>query len=797
MTQLVVLNLSGDCQTGCPIVLAQIWMTDSRTPMQITGSLPAAPELEELYRRWQRLYEAVPMHYRWRRSRSASDFEIEEDDDYLTDVSVAEFQAVCQALPQHLNGWLGAATFSKIERQLRTYLNRQDEIRVVIATASRSLLKLPWHLWQFFEDYPRAELALSLPEYTRSLQTTTDSGSNVRILAILGNSQGIDTSQDQQLLEQLPNTELKLLIEPDIETLNQQLWGSGWDILFFAGHSSSYDRGTIQINPQDSLRLDQLRYGLKKAIERGLKLAIFNSCDGLELAWNLADLQIPQVVVMREPVPDRVAQTFLRHFLSAFSQGESFYLAVREAREKLQSLESSFFCATWLPVICQNPAEPAPLWQDWANPPETSLPPASIVIDRPQVSDTKKISNAKIGNIARIGLGSVAVTAITMGIRSMGLLQQVELWAYDRLLTVRPPESIDKKLLIVTIDEAAIQQQDPKQRQGSLSDQTLDQLLKILVKAQPRVIGIDLYRDFATKPQYQQLIDQLATNPQIISICKNSDAKYDPTGIAPSPEVPIEHVGFSDFLEDGDGVLRRQILFLDPDPASPCTAPYAFSTKITFRYLAAAGISPDFTSDGNLKLGKTVFPRLSDRFGGYQGIDAGGNQILLNYRAAGAVQNIAPQVGLQQLLKGQVRPEAIKDRIVLIGVTANSSSDIWTTPQGSRVDQRVPGVFIQAQMTSQLINAALNQRSLIWAWPVAVESVWVMAWGLLGGGIGLMGRRWGWRRVVWLSGLGWGGLVGGSIGLLTIGGWVPLIPASMALVLTGGLVYGLSHQRGE
>jgi hypothetical protein len=103
-------------------------------------------------------------------------------------------------------------------------------------------------------------------------------------------------------------------------------------------------------------------YALKKAVEGGLKLAIFNSCDGLGLARQLDDLQIPQMVVMRELVPDKVAQEFLKYFLTAFAGGKSFYLAVREARERLQGLEGKFPCASWLPVICQNLAEVPPNW---------------------------------------------------------------------------------------------------------------------------------------------------------------------------------------------------------------------------------------------------------------------------------------------------------------------------------------------------------------------------------------------------------------------------------------------------
>lgn len=783
MPQLVVLNLTGNWQQGCATVTAQWWVADSVTPMQMTGKLPPAPELEFLYQRWQRLYEAVSTRRKWRPLRSfgilrsgASEFEIEEDEAYPTDVSEAEFKRLCQELQQRLNQWLQVESFAKIDRQLRTHLSRTDEIRVILVAENRALLRFPWHLWQFFEDYPRAELALSLPEYTRSIQSHSAPNEKVRILAILGNSQGINITKDQHLLEQLPNTELKLLVEPDLETLNQQLWMTGWDILFFAGHSSSHTTGTIQINQTDTLTIEQLRYGLRKAIERGLKLAIFNSCDGLGLAWDLADLKIPQVIVMREPVPDRVAQAFLKHFLLAFSNGSSFYLAVREAREQLQALESEFLCATWLPVICQNPAEQPPTWQQWS---------------KQQLSGQFNLQSLT-SKIAYFLLGGVAVTSAVLGVRSLGILQPIELWAYDRILQLRPIEPQDSRLLIVTIDESEIQAQNPDQRRGSLTDQTLDRLLQTLEKAKPRVIGLDIYRDFSTQKQYPKLIQQLRQNKRLVAVCKSSDAKYDPTGIAPPPEMPIQQIGFSDFLVDADGVLRRQILFQDADPTSPCSAPYAFSTRLAFRYLEVNQITPGFTPEGSLKLGNTVFSRLSDRTNGYQGIDAAGNQILLNYRARSRLQTLAPQVTLSQVLSGKVRPEAINDRIVLIGVIANSGGDFWVTPQGAGVDERVPGVFVQAHMTSQIISAVLDERSLIWVWQSWAEGLWILGWAIVGSFIG-----WKVRRIVPVIGVGAiaiVGLTGLSVIFITIGGWVPLIPASIALIATSGCVYGLNRK---
>jgi hypothetical protein len=159
------------------------------------------------------------------------------------------------------------------------------------------------------------------------------------------------------------------LVEPDRQALNDQLWAQNWDILFFAGHSQSrsLEHGTcgyLQINAEEQLTIAQLRHGLRKAIGQGLQLAIFNSCDGLGIATNLADLDLPQMIVMREPVPDRVAQEFLKHFLVEFAGGATLYQSVRSGREKLQGLEDQFPCASWLPVIYQNPAIVPVLWGD-------------------------------------------------------------------------------------------------------------------------------------------------------------------------------------------------------------------------------------------------------------------------------------------------------------------------------------------------------------------------------------------------------------------------------------------------
>jgi CHASE2 domain-containing sensor protein len=772
MSYLVVLNLGkGDWQRGLPTVIAQLWDGHTVSPMQFIGSLPAVPTLGEQYQRWRSLYEALYSHLGWRRSEFP-EFEIDETD--VTHVSRSEFDDLCQELSKSLNCWLSADSFRSIDRQLRTRLSPRDTIRFIIVADDPKLLQLPWHLWDFLEDYPNAEIALSPPQYMQSLKSATQKNKGkVRILVILGNSEGINLAKDRQFLQQLPNADLKFLIEPAAQELNQQLWEPGWDILFFAGHSSSQGKGTIQINQRDGLTIDQLKYGLRQAIAHGLKLAIFNSCDGLGLALNLADLYLPQVIVMREPVPDRVAQEFLKQFLAAFSGGRSLYSAVREAREKLQALETEFPCATWLPVICQNPAETPPTWQEWSG-------QKAPFLRRPTRRDLQTVL-----------LSSLVITGLVAGVRWLGALQPLEIWAYDRMMRLRPAEVPDDRLLVITVTEQDIQAQGNEPRRGSLSDRTLNRLLNALEPHQPLAIGLDIYRDFAA--EQPELATQLRQNKRLIAICKRPDSIDDPIGVLPPPEVPSTRLAFSDFVQDNDGVIRRHLLYLPPNPSSACTTAYALSTQLAFRYLKTKGISPQFTAEGNLKLGDTVFPRINRQAGGYHSIDAQSGQILLNYRAAPTPQKIAQQATLSQVLDGQVNPKAIRDRIVLIGIaTPSSGGDYWATPYGTEFSRRIPGVLIHAQMASQMLSAVLDQRPLIWVWSEGGEIFWIGVWSLLGGVLG-----WQFRRLFFFGlALGISGITlsGLCFLLLVQGGWVPFVPSMMSLLFAGSTVTYLVSQ---
>ncbi|NEP61933.1 MAG: CHAT domain-containing protein [Symploca sp. SIO2G7] len=357
MSELVILSLGpGNFDEGFPSVTARLGKPGNLS-MQFTGSLPPAPEIPGFYRNWQLLYQALCQS-----SRASPPIEIVETG--VTNVSEGVFKDVCRCLENSINSWLSSEAFHKIELQLRTQLKISESVRVVIESDDEYIWRLPWQLWSFFQDYRQAEVSLSSPEYPPPPLSPKTAKAKVKILAILGSSEGINLQKDQDLLKQLPGVELKFLVEPERQELNDQLWEQGWDLLFFAGHGCSENNATtgrlfINQNPlNNSLTIEELQEALSRAINKGLQLAIFNSCDGLGLARQLAAAKIPlpTMIVMREPVVDQVAQEFLKYFLKSFAFKEPFHLAVRQTREQLKGMENYYPGASWLPVICQHPA---------------------------------------------------------------------------------------------------------------------------------------------------------------------------------------------------------------------------------------------------------------------------------------------------------------------------------------------------------------------------------------------------------------------------------------------------------
>ena len=147
MSKLVVLNLGkSTLQDGFPHVSVQLQDENNSNWKQFQGSLPAAPNIIDLYRRWQLLYdliyEARSINIGLRNSLFVDD-DITIDNADITHVSDAEFYQVCEELQNKIDNWLDAEEFRNIDRQLRMRRAYNDEIRMIISTEDIHLRRLP------------------------------------------------------------------------------------------------------------------------------------------------------------------------------------------------------------------------------------------------------------------------------------------------------------------------------------------------------------------------------------------------------------------------------------------------------------------------------------------------------------------------------------------------------------------------------------------------------------------------------------------------------------------------------
>lgn len=389
--------------------------------------------------------------------------------------------------------------------------------------------------------------------------------------------------------------------------------------------------------------------------------------------------------------------------------------------------------------------------------------------------------------LAIIGLRQV--TRWQIGFVQLDGLQSLELAAYDHFVQSQPDLGPDPRLLVVSITEADI----TALGQWPLPDSAIATALKNLQAHRPKVIGLDLWRnlpipnlqDPREQSGHRQLLTQLQTSDRTIVITKLGSAQE--IAIAPPPGMPETQVGFNDVVVDPGGIIRRNLLYqADYQPS--------FALQMALRYLKDQGIEdrPSDVDPEVLQLGPTVLWPLQPNDGAYIRADMSGYQILINYRSA---QQSVQQVTLTQVLHQQVDPQLIRDRIILIGTTAESGRDLFHTPYSSALQdqQTMPGVVIHAQMVSQLLDAAWGTRPLISVWSDAAEIGWILAWAL-GGGL----LAWFIRHPLGLA-------LASGLTLLSLYGlcrflffdqiWIPLVPPFLACVgATGGVVIYTAQQ---
>ncbi|MEG4145731.1 CHASE2 domain-containing protein [Microcoleus sp. Pol12B5] len=402
--------------------------------------------------------------------------------------------------------------------------------------------------------------------------------------------------------------------------------------------------------------------------------------------------------------------------------------------------------------------------------------------------DRKQAVKAGVTTWGRGALPGLMVIVAVMMARLSGALQFWELVAFDRFLRLRPPESMDERIVIVGITEEDIQ----RARTYPIPDRDIADLLKRLQAYQPIAIGLDIVRDIPVEPGNAELASVFRSSKNVIGV---EIALPDRSGftVAPPPALPPEQVGFADFVLDADGYQRRSLLGTNNDRQE---YRFSFALRLAELYLATRGIKlgNGIRDREAMRFGSIEFTRVQSNSGGYVGADAGGNQILLNVRSGTMPFRV---LSLEQIKAGQVDPNWIRGKIVLIGMMSFSAKDLASSGAIAGINPgRIYGVEMQAHETSQMISAVLDRRALLQVWGEGWETLWIAVWGLLGMSLGRFLRS-PWKIVI--------GLLIASITpialcywFILLGWWVPIVPVLLVLVLNGaGLTAALFYRHEQ
>ncbi|HEY3067423.1 MAG TPA: adenylate/guanylate cyclase domain-containing protein [Methylomirabilota bacterium] len=370
---------------------------------------------------------------------------------------------------------------------------------------------------------------------------------------------------------------------------------------------------------------------------------------------------------------------------------------------------------------------------------------------------------------------ALAVCFGTLTLRALGTLESLELSAYDWFVRLRPDAAApDTRIALITVTEGDLQTHG-----WPLSDGVLAEVLQRLARLQPRAIGVDIYRDRPVPPGSERLAATLARPEGIVWVMKFGDGA---SGVPAPPALrDTEAVGFNDILVDPGGTVRRGLLFLDDGVRTVSS----FALRLALLYLGPAGVTAraDPRDERLFRLGQVTIRPLEPNDGGYVAADARGYQFLLDFR--GARQSFRA-FDLTALLSGKLDASALRDKIVILGVTAESVKDHFYIPHSRTLvtNQQIPGVVLHAHIASQLLHIGIDGARPTVSPPEWQKALWVLLWSALAALLAVVVRS-PWRLTF--------GAVGGLVALTLVDGlafangwWLPLVPPAIAWLASAG-----------
>jgi hypothetical protein len=458
---------------------------------RLTASLTFPAQLLGLYEAWRRAYLGYyKQALRGRVGAAGQGAALEID--WHSHLVQAEARLLSE-----FHKWLKHGDLFDLREELQQAAQTATVNQSLFLTCtSLELARLPWETWEFG---PQMQIVRS-PATIRSatVERQPFRRGKARVLAILGDETGLNFATERGAL----NAQKNLL---DICYLGWQpgehgaslatricqaiAAPEGWDVLFFAGHSNETELldGQVSIAPNTAISIKELAPYLQQAQQRGLQFALFNSCSGLDIAQGLINLGLSQVAIMREPIHNDVAQTFLVQFLQRLARYDTTQQALLGACQFLKLEQNLTYPSAYLvPSLFRHP-ESVPY----------QLQPAGWRRVRRQWQPNR---------LEAITVGGLALLSLLPVSQQWLLDQRVAAQAVYRDISGQVAPVTNPPVVLVQVDQDTFVQQGLSDFKP-INRALLAKIITRLTELEAQVIGVDYLLDLA-QPENDAVINQ-------------------------------------------------------------------------------------------------------------------------------------------------------------------------------------------------------------------------------------------------------------------------------------------------
>ncbi len=349
---------------------------------------------------------------------------------------------------------------------------------------------------------------------------------------------------------------------------------------------------------------------------------------------------------------------------------------------------------------------------------------------------------------------ALLATAVVIAALYSGVTRRIDNLLYDTAAIARAAPPSDR-ILIVEIDNYSLAKLGKWQWPRDIHAR----MLSALAAAQPKVIAYDVLFVEPSDPASDAALSAAMTSapPVILPVLYNSPGLNGADFDIIRPIAPLDDeaagLGSVNLLFDQDGLVRRAQL----ETRNETSGGVRHLMEMTYR-AAQGGPSPVYQRQiATLKKSAASQDDESD-------------DIQIPFLAAGSFRHVS----FSSVLAGEIPAKFIKDKIILVGATADGLGDRY--PVAAAAGSTMSGIEIQANLLNGLLNDRFIERAPFWFSLIAsLLPVWLLMLIFLN-----------WRptaNLVTSLGLIFAVVALSAIGVAFAGFWFPPGPALIGLLL--------------